>query len=636
MFVPKPIRKWIRIFRGDVAPVLILLSVLLGFWFGLTPGFYGIHAALLALALLLTVHIGIFLIFAGIGKALAYAAAPLLYHTGVWAHEHAAGLIGVLANTPIVGISDFSRYSVAGALILGPVIGLVAGGLLALGVGSFRRAWLRLEEGSERFRTFRQKRWVRFLDRLLIGKGAKDVRDVLKRRPRIIRIPGLILAVLLIAGFFIGVQFVRDDVVTDYARRSLTVANRAEVDLRALDLELLAGSLAAEDLAATDPQQPTQNRIVVEKLVADVSLWSLSLGRLVMDKVELSGVAFDQPREQAGEVAAPLQLPAPPTFEPGKLKVPQSDTAKLQSYLENARKVRDMLVRAREYLPAPGITDERQQRTVPEEYLAYLTARSARPPAPRLIVRELVLDPVVIPVKQLGRSRVVCENLSDVPQHAGLPLRIEVQSQEKPAKAGLTFHFGPQVRGVEVDATLQNVDLRALQADLRTTNPVVFEGGTASARLTGLVDRDTVDLAIGVKTQGMKLRSTGAGLFDLDPQITAEVMKVLEKVETTLRLIGPIDEPRLVFDSTALTKQFRDALIQAGKDQLVRQLDAALGDRVPEGVPGAKDVLEDPLGAAGKGLSDLLGGEKDETKDKDDEEDKSNPLDDLRKRRKKP
>jgi len=133
MLLPSSIRKVVAIFRGEVSPVLILLSVLLGFWFGLTPGWYGIHVALLVLALVLNVHIGIFLLFAGFGKALCFAAAPLLYHAGQWAQGALSPLLNLLGALPVLGVTDFSRYAVAGAAVLGPVVGLVCGLLLALG-----------------------------------------------------------------------------------------------------------------------------------------------------------------------------------------------------------------------------------------------------------------------------------------------------------------------------------------------------------------------------------------------------------------------------------------------------------------------------------------------------------------------
>ena len=51
MLLPKPIRKFIAIFRGGVSPLMIILSIILGFTFGLIPGFYGVHALILILEL---------------------------------------------------------------------------------------------------------------------------------------------------------------------------------------------------------------------------------------------------------------------------------------------------------------------------------------------------------------------------------------------------------------------------------------------------------------------------------------------------------------------------------------------------------------------------------------------------------
>ena len=42
----RKVRKMVALFRGQVSPVLAGIAVGLGFWFGLMPGFYGIHAFL--------------------------------------------------------------------------------------------------------------------------------------------------------------------------------------------------------------------------------------------------------------------------------------------------------------------------------------------------------------------------------------------------------------------------------------------------------------------------------------------------------------------------------------------------------------------------------------------------------------
>ena len=70
MILPRSIRKMLAVFRGSVAPPLICLSVLLGFWFGLIPGWSGLHTLLVVVVLILNVHLGLFLLSAALGKAL--------------------------------------------------------------------------------------------------------------------------------------------------------------------------------------------------------------------------------------------------------------------------------------------------------------------------------------------------------------------------------------------------------------------------------------------------------------------------------------------------------------------------------------------------------------------------------------
>jgi len=108
--IPKPIRKIIKIMRGGVSPVIIFISVMLGFTFGLIPGFSGLHAVLIALVFLLNVHLGLFLLSAALGKGLCFAAAPVLYHIGMAVQDNLSGLLKFLASIPIIGITDFSKY----------------------------------------------------------------------------------------------------------------------------------------------------------------------------------------------------------------------------------------------------------------------------------------------------------------------------------------------------------------------------------------------------------------------------------------------------------------------------------------------------------------------------------------------
>ena len=230
MLLPGFVSKLLAVLRGSVAPPLVFLSVVLGTWMGMMPGWSGLHTALAVLVLVLNVHIGLVLLSLGVGKALSLAMAPVLYHVGIWVQGNLDGLLSALSSIPVIGITDFSRFALAGALIVGPVVGAIFGVILALFVMQFRRMMVKLDEKSEKFRIWYTKTWVRILDRILIGKRTKDVKSMFVKT-KYIRKVGVALAVILVGGFFVAMHFVQDTAVRSYAANTLTNANKAEADL---------------------------------------------------------------------------------------------------------------------------------------------------------------------------------------------------------------------------------------------------------------------------------------------------------------------------------------------------------------------------------------------------------------------
>jgi len=427
MILPRFIKKLLAVFRGSVAPPLILLSVLAGFWFGLMPGFSGLHTVLLVVVLVLNVHLGLFLLFLGIGKALSLAAAPLLYYTGVWVHAHLSGLLAALSSIPVVGMTDFRKFALAGALILGPIIGAIAGLFLAFSVINFRKMMMKLDDKSEKFRVWYSKTWVRILDRLIIGKRAKDVKSMFAKA-KYVRKAGVVLAVLLVGGFFAASHFLQDTMIKRYATNTLTKANGAEVNLEDLGISVLGGSVSAAGLQVTDAQKPAQNQVAVEKIAADASVLSLLLGRLVLENVELSGVAFNQTRQTPGKVLeAPVKEEEP--FDPCEYQVGVEDIEKLEKYVKDAKKIKEQLEKLRKWLPK-GKDEEApvEAEQLPEKYLDYLKARAQTAPFPRVLAKHVLGDKIEIPSELFGNSKLVMTNLSDAPAAVGEPITLELTS----------------------------------------------------------------------------------------------------------------------------------------------------------------------------------------------------------------
>jgi hypothetical protein len=99
-------------------------------------------------------------------------------------------------------------------------------------------------------------------------------------------------------------------------------------------------------------------------------------------------------------------------------------------------------------------------------------------------------------------------------------------------------------------------------------------------------------------------------VLGLGVEQTTQVMQVLKELNTSIRVVGSPTQPRLVFDTKGLTKEFQQALVAAGKErvlqevdkQVQKQLGGKLGEKLPAGV---KDAIKQPTT---KGLMDSVGG----------------------------
>ncbi|MBK8915876.1 MAG: hypothetical protein IPM64_15005 [Phycisphaerales bacterium] len=488
MLIPRSIRGWLSVFRGGVAPGLIVLGTLLGFWFGLMPGFSGLHATLLFAMLLLNVPIGVLLLFAALGKSVSLAAAPLLVSLGEWVQNSLPALPATLGALPVIGLTDFSRYALCGALVAGPAAGLLLGGALALLVQRFRRTWLSLEGRSERLATWRRIWWVRILDWLLISKSAADVRTVLERRARYVRIPGLAIGLILAIAAGAGLIVLRDRLIDGMAEQALSRANGAEVNIGKLELSLTGARLALSDVQITDPARPQFNRAAIGSIVADISVLGLLRGQVQIEEIVLTDVRTDAPRERPGTVLAPPPAAAAAQpFAPQDYAIgPQSEFGEIESYLKSAEQLREWTRTIREWLPAPReAAAAAPPRPQADGYLAHLDLRAPRSPAPRVRVQRLKVENVEIGLERWGVSHVVAENLSDAPWAVGDTVSVTVSSVQFRSRVMLIIDYGNPQPEARIGLTMDDVALGALQRGLNAGNRVIFEDGVVKATISG-------------------------------------------------------------------------------------------------------------------------------------------------------
>ena len=618
MILPRFIRKMLAVFRGSVSPVMIVLSVAMGFWFGLIPGWSGFHTVIVITMLILNVHLGLFLITAATGKAICYAAAPVLYHIGAGVQDYLSVLLRLLASIPVLGMTDFSRYAVAGAVVVGPIVGLALGLLMARSVIGFRRKMLNLEEGSDKFKKWYSHRGVRIMDRLLIGKRTKDAKAMFSSKAKIVRKAGIVFAVLVAAILVFGGSIVKDGAIKDYATKTLTKANGAEVDVNELDLSVLTGVISVAGIQVTDAGKPQNNQVSIGKVAADASVYNLLLGKVVMENVEVSDIRFDQKRATPGEVAHAEDKP--PVFDPCDFKVEASDIAKLESYFKNAKALKEWLAKVKKWLPKSeeedaGAADDAEQ--APHKYLEYLEARAIAAPSPRILAKQVLLDKVAVPSAVFGSTKIAMKNLSDAPQAVGLPVTIDIESHDTPAVLNATLDYSSRDQTPLISGAFDGLDLSKIQSSLGEDAGVAFSKGIASGKYNGKVTSEVIDLTIDVSIRDLQASGLGKGVLGLGSKTTSDALGALSELNTTIRIVGPTTSPRLVFDVKGLTEIFKEALIKAGKEriadeidkQIEEQLGGKLGDKLPDEVKG---ILDKPKDLIKKGLGGLLGGKKEE------------------------
>ncbi len=618
MILPKFIRKLLAVLRGGVSPVIIFLSIILGFSFGLIPGWSGLHTVILIVVLILNIHTGLFILSGALAKSLCFVAAPVLYYTGTWIQAHLSFLLSLLESIPLIGITDYNRYSVTGAVVLGPIIGTIVGLLMARSVIAFRRQILKLEEGSEKFSKWYSNRWVRIMDRLLIGKRTKDAKSLFTSKTKYIRKAGVALAAIVLIASIIVTHLIKDSTIKDYATKQMTKANGAEVNLDKLSLSMLKGSVSASGIQVTDPEKPQNNQVSIEKVSADASLYNLLLGKLVMEKVELSNIQFDQQRSSRGVIPEADTQKKPPVFDPRDFKLEDIDLAKLDTYLKNAKAIKEKLQKLSKWLPkADDKKTETQVKQIPQKYLDYLKARADVPASPRIMAKEAILDKVQLSWSMFGNSKILLTNLSDSPKTAKLPITFEMSSHDTQASIKATIDFSLK-ETPKLSGTFNGFDLSKIQSSLSNNAGLVFESGQASGTFSGTATNEAIDLTLDIAISNLAAMGQGKGVLGLGSDTTSQAFDALKELKTTIRVVGPVSEPRLVFDVKGLTEEFKNALVQAGKDRLAKEIDSKLGeeidkqlgDKVPEEV---KDALKKPDELI-KGLGGLLGGKKNDKK----------------------
>ncbi|MHC4314107.1 MAG: hypothetical protein ACYSW3_16760 [Planctomycetota bacterium] len=208
-------------------------------------------------------------------------------------------------------------------------------------------------------------------------------------------------------------------------------------------------------------------------------------------------------------------------------------------------------------------------------------------------------------------------NISDAPKAAKLPVTLEIKSLDTPASLTVTIDYGSKDGIPKLSGKFGGFDMKKIQSSLSDDAGLVFESGTASGQFNGKATSETLDLAVDINLNNLQAKGQGEGVLGLGSNTTSEAFGALKDLKTTIRVVGPVNEPQLVFDVKGLTDELKKALVEAGKERVIKEIDSKLGDKLDKEL-GDKvpDEIKDTLKPKKivEGLKGLLGDKDDEDK----------------------
>lgn len=609
-----------KVLRGKATPVQIMLACVIGGAIGFLPEFstaVGLTLALLLLLAVLNANLAAAAIVGLAAKLVGLLALPLSFEVGrVLLDGPTRGLFKAMINAPVLALFGFEHYATTGALALGIVFGAACGVALVLLVQSFRRKMATLEEGSERYRAYTGKWWVKALLFVFVGggHGKKTYAELTARRVgNPIRPLGVALAALLVAALLIAQAFFAGPIVTMAVQRGLERANGATVDLAGAEVDLRAGRLTLTGLALADARDVTTDVFRASRVEGALSASDLLRKRIAFDTLAIADGVSGASRPIPGRV---LRAPRP--------SPPPDDAEKtIDDYIREAQVWKERLAQAKEWMErASGPSrdpsaetretlEERLRRRARELGYARVRADHLIEGAPTVLIREVVAEGVRVERLPGEVLDVRGENLSTQPWIAGQPrVRVAARSGNLLVNLGVTDTPTPEPTEAMRAALPLEVVVKGVSGDrigqaLKFVGEPPVRGGTADFVVLGSMLRGTIELPVIVTLRDATLSM---------PRVGSERVSTLT---FPFGLEGPMDNPRVAVSERA----FADALMQAGAgklageirgraDEAVGRVTERLGERVGEklGEQLGTDATKGVQDAAKNALDSLFGG----------------------------
>ena len=587
------------ILRGKATPFQLVAACVLGSLLGFGPALLqapGLYALLIGLLLVINANLALTFMVAAVMRIVSWLLIPVTYEVGLFLLEGPTeGLAATIVNAPVLAWCGLSFYVVAGGQLLGLVMGLGLGLFTARGVRRFRAKMAAVSESPKKWQEFAGTKWARLLIWLFFGgKGKKSWEEKLEQKVgNPIRVWGAALVLVVLVGGYLARTSLIEPRARDGVQAGLEQLNGATVDLGGVTLDLREGVFGVANLAIADPENLSANLLSAETLLADFDQVDLLRRRVHLASLVIREAKSGSQRATPGVL---VERAAP---EPKPEEAPGDGNFSLEEILAEVEVWKGRLTQARSWIerlsPEPkGPEDdnwrERLARQAKQSGFYSLEAKHLLDVAPNFLLSELRIEGLTIagiPGKTFDLSGA---NLSSQPWLLDAAPVVSLVSRDGAIR--FEVDLAPASRGGGDGAlrfTWKGLSLDDALAQL-SLDDAPFKGGTIDLELEG----GWLDGKIGLLDLPLKitLRDTLFQMKGIDPT-------QLDLLVLPIGLSGPLDSPKVSFDSSVLV----DALEQAGEAQLSRQLDAQLEEL---GFPGKLEDELDLPGGLGDGLGDEL------------------------------
>ncbi len=616
-------RKFGKILLGKATPFQVIAACVLGAMLGFVPGVLQAPGSILfLLGLLAVLNANLWLAaVATLGtKLLGFALLPVAHAIGRFLLEGPTeGMFRSLVNTPVLAWFGLEYHAVAGGLLLGGLLGLGLGICLVAAMSKLRTTFLGLDEGSEKFRKWANKRWVKMASWLLLGGSPKKAtyeKLTGKKFGNPIRPVGVVLVAGIAVLIWAVPSIVAEPILTGALRAGLERANGATVDLVRADIDLGAGRFTLEGLAMADRGELDRDVLRATSVTADIDVRALLTRRWQIDELILEQASTGVPRKVPGARVSdrsvtvaddpPAETPDDPVAEGEEIVTLDEVIAEAKQWKERlgqVRRVIDMFVGGEEpaegeVAAADGAEDSARADRIAEDIravgYAWTRATDLIEKSPTLRLDHLKV--ARLEAIQLEGMLLVLEgwNLSTHPALVAEPAGFSIASDDGTFRFALNPAEGDAPVPTPETLVISRLGLSgdALGRQLRIHGEPVLAGGTIDIEGRGRWWRKNgvrLDLPLKIKLRGCEIRLPGS-----------DRMERIDELVIPIGVTGRLLSPRFRFRQRDLI----DGLIAAGRRELADRATRELGGKIDAEVERGKKRLEEKIGKELEGKLD--------------------------------